>query len=92
MLYVYGIFTENTHRLVYIGITWDPVARFKQHKYKVIKEAGEPCYLEVLEETDDFWSGVEDNWITYARFLGCDLINKSARHGAGNWRRTNTWS
>ena len=75
--YIYGIFNNSTHELVYVGYTQcDIQYRLKQHKSTTLKNLQGEFYIEALESGIVSRLDHENFWINYTKFLGCNLMNK----------------
>lgn len=74
--YVYGLFDDSKKQLVYVGLTASPEKRFIQHRYTTAKDFKNTCRMEILESDSEATFVNERFWISYYRFLGCDLLNK----------------
>jgi len=89
-VYIYTLSDPESGHIRYVGKTISLQTRLHQHlreKYnykkntwlKSLKEKNLQPTIEVLEELSNSseidWQESEKFWITYLRFLGCDLVN-----------------
>jgi len=81
--FVYGLFNDLTHELVYIGSTANPAKRLMCHKVKFVRSFKDHCRMEILEVADrGNRQMLESFWIHSMKALGCNLMNK---HNMVEW-------
>lgn len=92
-VYLYGLVDPRTDLLRYVGKTYSPKQRLKQHLkdgrlrpnrchrsgwVRSLLNAGVEPEMVILEEVAaDAWRKAETFWIGYLRYIGCDLVNST---------------
>lgn len=73
---IYGLVSNSTNKLFYVGMTVNPHRRFICHRTKLNRSIGLNFRMEVLQEGKDVGPYDERLWIERAIAAGAKLINK----------------
>ena len=90
MIHIYALIDPRTDTLRYVGMTSrSPIIRFKEHIdrrksshtgnwIRSVLDDGYVPEMEIIEiVTDDNWQSAERFWISYFRYIGCNLTNQT---------------